>query len=363
MAEDYRGARFTGDRPVAAERNMLPDRRELALVAVERTRMPMVITDPTCPENPIVLANQAFLDMTGYAVDEVLGRNCRFLQGPDTSQEALEEIRRGLQAGDHMIGVELLNYRKDGSAFWNQLAISPVYDEDGALIYYFASQKDVTSRREVEKLEASERLLLMEVDHRAMNALALVRSIVALSRADSVERFSRSVKGRVDALARAHRLLGQSGWRGTRLRDLVAMEIEGERVHHSGCDVDVPAQIVQPLCLAMHEIVANAREHGGLSVPTGEAAVGWEVSGDDLVVHWSESGVDIDVSDPPRGGLGMDLIRGTIEKQLGGRLVLDWQAEGLKVDIRLPWPVNGNLDRLSGVASLNLRAGAGQGSN
>jgi PAS domain S-box-containing protein len=316
---------------------MLPDRRELALVALERTRMPMVITDATRPDNPIVLANQAFLDLTGYGVDEVLGRNCRFLQGPETAEEAIELIRRGLRAGDHHIDVELLNYRKDGSAFWNQLAISPVYDEGGGLIYYFASQKDVTSRREVQKLEASERLLLMEVDHRAMNALALVRSIVALSRADSVERFSRSVKGRVDALARAHRLLGQSGWQPTRLRDLIVMESEPDPVPHAGPDVALPPKIVQPLCLAVHELVTNAREHGGLSVPGGKVAVTWEVAADKLVLRWSETGVAIDPADPPHGGLGMDLIRGTVEQQLGGRLALDWRADGLEAAIRLPW--------------------------
>jgi PAS domain S-box-containing protein len=72
---------------------MLHDRRELALVAVERTRMPMVITDPRQPDNPIVLANQAFLDLTGYTADEVLGQNCRFLQGPDTAAEDVDSIR------------------------------------------------------------------------------------------------------------------------------------------------------------------------------------------------------------------------------------------------------------------------------
>jgi len=73
---------FEGDSPVAADGDVLADRRELALVAVERTRMPMVITDPRKPDNPIVLANQAFLDLTGYAASEVLGRNCRFCKDP-----------------------------------------------------------------------------------------------------------------------------------------------------------------------------------------------------------------------------------------------------------------------------------------
>ena len=84
-------------------------------------------------------------------------------------------IRRGLVDGDDHVSVELLNYRKDGSVFWNDLAISPIKDESGRLIYYFASQEDVTERRRIEQMEAMERHLLMEVDHRALNALTLRR--------------------------------------------------------------------------------------------------------------------------------------------------------------------------------------------
>src|ERR1700712_3063744 len=87
-----------GDSPAAALPGMMLDRRELALVAVERTRMPMVVTDPRQPDAPIGLANQAFLDLTGYTAEEVIGRNCRFLQGPETSAAAIEEIRVAVAA-------------------------------------------------------------------------------------------------------------------------------------------------------------------------------------------------------------------------------------------------------------------------
>src|SRR3954471_11173822 len=103
--------------------------------------MPMVLSDARQEDNPIVLANQAFLDLTGYTAREVLGRNCRFLQGPGTSAADVEEIRLGLAAGRD-VDVEIVNYRKDGSSFINQLAISPVIGADGTLLYYFGSQKD-----------------------------------------------------------------------------------------------------------------------------------------------------------------------------------------------------------------------------
>ncbi|TWI69268.1 PAS domain S-box-containing protein [Pseudoduganella lurida] len=114
--------------------------------AVEMTRMPMVVTDPRQPDNPIVFTNGAFLDLTGYSPDEVLGRNCRFLQGRDTDRATVEEVRTAL-AQHKAVAVDLLNYRKDGSSFWNGLFIGPVFDKDGALLYFFASQLDITTRR------------------------------------------------------------------------------------------------------------------------------------------------------------------------------------------------------------------------
>ena len=85
---------------------------------LERTRMPMVVSDPRESDNPIILANEAFLEMCGYEREEVLGRNCRFLHGPDTSRAAVAEIRRSI-AAEKEVTVELLNYRKDGSSFWS----------------------------------------------------------------------------------------------------------------------------------------------------------------------------------------------------------------------------------------------------
>lgn len=103
--------------------------------------MPMVITDPRQADNPIVFANDAFLKLTGYDRHEILGRNCRFLQGPGTNHDDVERVRRAI-VDRRSIEVELLNYRKDGSLFWNRLLVSPVF-EHGELTHYFASQYEL----------------------------------------------------------------------------------------------------------------------------------------------------------------------------------------------------------------------------
>ena len=115
--------------------------------AVRATRMPMLITDPGQPDNPIVFVNAAFSRLTGYAHHEIIGRNCRFLQGPATDMADVARIGAAI-ARREPIEVDLLNSKKDGELFWNRLLVSPVFDRDGELTYYFASQFDVTLEKE-----------------------------------------------------------------------------------------------------------------------------------------------------------------------------------------------------------------------
>ena len=124
-------------------------RDDIVFAAIETTRMPMLVTDPRRPDNPIVFTNRAFVAMTGYQQAELIGRNCRFLQGDATDPAAIAEIRQAI-AGQRECSVEILNYRKDGSTFWNALFVSPVFNKSGALVYYFASQLDVSRRRDAE---------------------------------------------------------------------------------------------------------------------------------------------------------------------------------------------------------------------
>ncbi|MBB3997406.1 histidine kinase famiy protein [Aureimonas pseudogalii] len=150
-------APFAGSRPTVATRPTagknapagLDTHSDIFFAAVETTRMPMTVTDPSQPDNPIVFANQAFLQMTGYTSEEIVGSNCRFLQGPETDPATVGEVRQAIRERREM-ATEILNYRKDGTSFWNALFISPVYDPQGELVYFFGSQLDVSRRRDAE---------------------------------------------------------------------------------------------------------------------------------------------------------------------------------------------------------------------
>jgi PAS domain S-box-containing protein len=134
--------------------------------AVRATHMPIAISDPRLPDNPIVFVNDSFCRLSGYAREEVIGRNCRFLQGPGTDPAAVARIRAAVEASQG-IEIDLRNHRKDGTPFWNRLLIAPVRDHDGQVAYFCASQVDVTLERDrVTGLETENAALLAELGDR-----------------------------------------------------------------------------------------------------------------------------------------------------------------------------------------------------
>jgi PAS domain S-box-containing protein len=126
--------------------------------AVQMSRMPMILTDPHQDDNPIIFCNRAFERLSGYQQSEILGHNCRFLQGPETDPATIGRIRQAIARRED-VHEDIFNYRKDGSGFWNALFVSPVFGSAGELLYFFASQLDVTRRHEAEAvLQQAQRL-------------------------------------------------------------------------------------------------------------------------------------------------------------------------------------------------------------
>lgn len=117
-----------------------PDERFVTLVA--DSPIPSVISNPRLSDNPIVACNAAFCELTGYARDEVVGRNCRFLSGPGTEPWLSEEIRRGVREHRPVL-VEILNYKRSGEPFRNAVLVAPIYDEQDDLLYFLGSQIEI----------------------------------------------------------------------------------------------------------------------------------------------------------------------------------------------------------------------------
>jgi len=113
--------------------------------ALQTAQQNFVVTDPSLPDNPIVYASQGFLNLTGYSLDQILGRNCRFLQGPETDPKAVERIRHAIEQGNDL-SVCLLNYRVDGTTFWNQFFIAALRDADGNITNFVGVQCKVSDQ-------------------------------------------------------------------------------------------------------------------------------------------------------------------------------------------------------------------------
>merc|ERR1719148_135746 len=118
-----------------------------------RPMLSITISDPSLPDNPIVYVSQGFLDLTGYTLNQVLGQNCRFLQGPDTDQTAIDVMRQGLKEGINVSACPL-NYRAEGTPFWNQFFVTALKDEEGNVMNWvgtpFWNQFFVTALKDEE---------------------------------------------------------------------------------------------------------------------------------------------------------------------------------------------------------------------
>lgn len=135
----------------ASRSDTLEERLSRRERAMDEAPIGIVLTDPSQTDNPIVYVNDEFTALTGYSRDEVLGRNCRFLQGEATDEDAVAELRAAVDERE-AVTTELLNYRKDGTEFWNRVRIAPLFDDDGVIDFFVGFQDDITPRKTCEEL-------------------------------------------------------------------------------------------------------------------------------------------------------------------------------------------------------------------
>lgn len=346
--------------------------------AIRGTRMPMLLTDPSGEDNPIIFANDAFLRLTGYDRDEVMGRNCRFLQGPETDPEAVRIVREAI-AVDEEVSVDMLNYRKDGTPFWNALFISPVRGETGKTRYFFAAQMDVSGRkrdefqafdartsaeaavsertreleertRDLEKALAARTALLHEVDHRVKNNLQMISSLILMqSRSipdESIRSSLQSMLSRVEALSTVHRRLYQSD-------DVTAFDV-GEFVHDlvtelvaaTGEDrvkaelelveLEIPADKAAALGLVINELVTNALKHAFPGNETGTLRVTLSTTESDFTIEVADNGIGMKAAESG-DFFGTRLVR-ALSAQLDADVQWHEARRGTRVVIHAPLP-------------------------
>lgn len=134
----------------------LEDDFNLLMTALNASSSSIVLTDCKQPDNPIIFCNKAFENMTGYVRNEIIGRNCRFLQGNDRQQESRFKLKEAVEKGQ-TVTVELRNYRKNGSQFWNELYMSPIKNDNQQVVYFIGVQNEISARKKLESELHTER--------------------------------------------------------------------------------------------------------------------------------------------------------------------------------------------------------------
>jgi PAS domain S-box-containing protein len=266
---------------------------------------------------------------------KISAENIRALIHPD-DWLPLREVARGMAEGARSQQTEFRVLRPNGEIRWCIGTAAASVDAAGNVLRVSGVTIDVTDRKEAEERQI---LLAREVDHRARNALAVIQSIIRLTRAKSVDDYVQAIEGRIKALARAHTLLSDSRWHGADLATLVADEMApyraGDKVKCGGPDISLQPATAQGLALALHELATNAAKHGALSSPDGKITLDWQLEADALTLHWTENGGPR-ITQPTQRSFGLKVIVASIEQQLGGKASFDWNPKGLRVVLSIP---------------------------
>lgn len=265
-------------------------------------------------------AGQAFAEVAPHFAAELEGRLRRLVE----TGEAVEELEFCANVENDEECCWLCNYH-------------PVHDQEGSLVAVSGAVVDITARR---RTENSARRLSQEVDHRAQNALSVVRGLLRLTAADApddVPALVEELEGRIGAMSRAHDVLSRENWMGADLGEVVVRELAAHpgRMEASGPSLRLTAEAAQPLALALHELVSNALRHGALSRPGGRVSLDWTRTAQGAELRWVERGGPPVAGPPERVGFGSMLMEANLRAQLAGDIERLWNAEGLTCVLRI----------------------------
>lgn len=255
---------------------------------------------------------------------------------PHLAERIEPVMRQVLETGQPVEALELSGSVQGEERFW-LCSYFPVRGVDGSVTGVSAAIVDITTRKRV---EASERLLSREVDHRAQNVLSVVRGLVRLSAAevqDDVPALIEVLEGRIAALSRVHNLLAQERWVSAELEQILRQELESvrEKVTLDGPPLRIAAEAAQPFALVVHELLTNSVKYGALSSPSGRLILRWRVRQAQVALEWIERGGPEILAEPRRVGLGSLLIEANAGAQLAGRMERQWLRGGLHATLTM----------------------------
>ncbi|MEO0938677.1 MAG: PAS domain-containing protein [Pseudomonadota bacterium] len=321
-----------------------------AFEGYSRAQVSMVVTNPHLEDNPIVYVNQAFTRSTGYARSASIGRNCRFLQGEDTTKADVDKLRAGIEA-EEVVSVDIMNYRANGEPFLNRLIVSPIQDEDGQLRYFMGIQKELGNgdlNRSAEEINAQ----LIEIQNRVQSDLSMIISMIRQQAGTtSVPEDFHALSRRIETLQLLYEEMKLSETQSN--RDTIQMgsflsrlsaaigHIEGRSGVRLSLQIEpmmVPIETATRVGLVLSELLTNAFQHAFDRIDMGLVEVRMSrlsAGGLRLIVSDDGVGIPADMEWPSTGTIGGRIIGGLIEG-LEGTLQLGRGAAGSFITIDVP---------------------------
>jgi len=317
----YDGDRFEGSVGILRDVSSEVERREeleTKTRALDEAPVGITITDPERPDNPMVYVNDRFVEMTGHDREQAIGVNCRFLQGPDTDEASVARLREAIEA-EEPASVELLNYRKDGTEFWNRVSVAPIRDADGRVTEWVGFQEDITAfkEREAALKRQNERLdsFASIVSHDLRNPLNVAQGRVDLARTVAAEG-AENLDAAADALDRIESIVEHTltlAREGETVGDPEPVSVADvaaggwETVDTGSADLTVETDreaLADPdrLRNLFENLVRNAVEHGGsdVSIRVGDLGDGFYVADDGPGIP---EGIADELFDPGQSGV------------------------------------------------------------
>jgi two-component system CheB/CheR fusion protein len=281
-------------------------------------------------------------DFTGQSEQESLGSGWLNVVAPEDHERVLTAWREAEQTGVLSIEHKLWNARERAHRAVH-LRATRVKNGEGSPVEWFGTATDV---HELLRLQERQQVLMHELQHRVRNVLGVVRSVARRtgSSSDNVEAYSRTLDGRITAMARTQNILTSAPMARIDLKALVTAELtaQGARLDNqvsiSGPVISLSGKAAESLTMGVHELATNAVKYGALSVPGGHISVSWQVKnppkGGMLVLTWRESGVK--VTRPDKRGFGSELIEHAIPYDMGGKGRLEFNGDGVICHLQLP---------------------------
>lgn len=303
---------------------------------LENTAMAVFLMDE---RQQCAFMNRAAETLTGYSFAETTGRPLHDVihhTRPDGTPFPLAEcaIDRAFPENAGTRGEEVFVH-KDGTFYPVAFTASPVRDETSRIIGTVVEVRDISEDR---RNKEARDLLMREVDHRARNVLAIVQSLIQLTRAGDMDTYRTTLTGRINALARAQTSLASRCWEGGLLEDVVREEVDAlcprDQVEIAGPEVSLSPEQVQPVSMLLHELATNANKYGACSHGGGLVSVTWTLDAREVTLRWQETGGP-PVTAPTRHGFGSTL-KDSLARQIKGTLTRDWVEAGLVVELRFP---------------------------